>query len=470
MNFRQSAPLRLPRRGLRHDDTNRIFLNENRTHLEMFFPPIPEDLVNYLSDLHSPVAKVLSVPYVNKFTRFHNSAYEAYFVFHAQELLQLSFSDEKSTISVRAFHILTCGEPKFLQPIIESGSFVDLATNILSGKEVSPIISGRLSSLTLVALAKLPDLTGPSCGFVFRLLHHCENPSVFNLFETLTGDDPEIMPAQNWVRELGLREFLVREVLNTDFTYRSESPNIYRDPVYNRVCYFFELIARACRNPVLSPAFQIPEVIDCLKPSFPDTPDFVKISRWRAIVAVTCQATASKSLTAFWEDAINLLTEQIEKLKEYVVSALLFVIKLMNRAPLAFDMLLKSQMPQFLINLVLNFPNSTILHATFLSFVERGLTNPAFASSIVYFYVPVAIDRADSETNRVVKACCIKVMQLFLEAARKNPALAKTLREELDGVRAFARGPLEALQSKIDAPYGGPTSAISSAFKNLFGP
>jgi hypothetical protein len=143
---------------------------------------------------------------------------------------------------------------------------------------------------------------------------------------------------------------------------------------------------------------------------------------------------------------------------------------MMELAPLVSDFLLVTQMPQMLINLVVQFPNSTILHNEFLKFVGLGVKNPKFALAIVMFYVPIAVDIGENEQNKLVKSVCLHVMDIFFKAAKDNKDLDRCLSKELHGVKQFANGPLKRYMTRCQTPYGGPVPLSEMAlFKNLFG-
>jgi hypothetical protein len=102
--------------------------------------------------------------------------------------------------------------------------------------------------------------------------------------------------------------------------------------------------------------------------------------------------------------------------------------------------------------------------------VELGVKNANFVSAIVMFYVPVAVDIGASAENKVLQSCCLHVMQLFIEAGRGNPELAKTLNQELDGVARFTDGVLRKYLTRIETPYGGPLPAPEGTIlRALFG-
>jgi hypothetical protein len=136
---------------------------------------------------------------------------------------------------------------------------------------------------------------------------------------------------------------------------------------------------------------------------------------------------------------------------------------MMKLLPATFDLMLKTQMPQMGINLVLQFPNSTILHRAFVSFVEAGLTNTAFARFVIPVYSPILTYNGEYNDNRLVKGCCMRIMDLFLVALKNTEV--KEIWSELGGVREFVEGPMKQYKDKKDKSYGGELPALD--FKSL---
>lgn len=410
---------------------------------------------------------VLALPYARKVADVGEPAFRKFVMNRCDKLLKLAFSEEMSTASTNAFKVFCSNDSCYLRCILDNGGLCDVGTELVSRPDKPAFLIGRLSAMTLRSLLTMPDNACLSCGYIFHLLSFCENPTVFNLFETLTSNDTNAQPAQQWLKDMGFAEFIERELTNLNYDYKSEYANAFKDPIFNRACYFFVLVARSCESPILGDVFRTPSLVKALERRFANQPDFVTTAQWRAIIALTCAKTAPSALI-FIRPALQMLTEPFEKLIEYRVSALLFVTKMLPLAPLTFDLLLESQMPQMLINLVLQFPNSTILHNAFLDFVALAAKEQRFVSQIISFYVPVAIRYGESDENRVLKPCCIRIMDIFLGAARENKDIEVMLTEQ-DGVARFVSEVMHPFLEKSAASYGGERPMDIGFFKSIIG-
>jgi hypothetical protein len=412
-------------------------------------------LHNALQDIDTPLSILLSVRHISKLTILRDSSYESYFIHHAGGLLERTLSDERDPLAITAFNILIADRGQFLRPVVADGSFSNRVVELLGKGEMPVWITGRLATLTLVALTHVGALAFQECGFLYRLLAYCDHPAVDNLFETITSEDPELPlgQLQDWLREFGFCEYVIREAGHLDFMYQSTFENPYKDPVYNRAVYLYQLIARGCENTNLKVGFQTSEVVQCLSRQFAVIPDFVQIARWKAIVAVTCPATASVAV-AFFSQAVGFLQHSFQVLREYRVLALSYLNKMMELDERGYDLVLNTRVAQNALNLVFQFHNSTLLHSEFLKFVEIGVRHRDLAALMVESYVPVAVDRAAHDDNRIIKATCFEMMELVIRASHKDRRLKAHLAAQI-GISEFKKGPLREFERLLEMPYGG---------------
>ena len=432
--------------------------------LQSFLTP---ELQEMISDTSTDIRDVLSLGYISKSARIGFSSVIDYLVAHSHEILNYAFKDEKSVISTNAYAILSIGNPQILKPILDDSSFQNTALKILTKPSVPQFTIGQLSSLTLTLLTNLPEQATESCGFIYHLLKYCENPGVFNFFETICTSDPKFELTQNWLNGMGFSEYLLRELDKIDFSYESKEPCAYKDSIYIRCLCFYKLIAKCCENPIMVESFQSEHVADSLAHAFPNEPSFICNARWNSISAITSQKTAVFLLNKLFKTAIDLLMEQFDKLLAYRVHALTFITKMLKIAPLSFELLLQSSMPQLLIHIVVQFPYSTFLHSAFLEFVKVGLTHQQFAIKIVGCYTPVIIDIAEDRKNRILSPCCIKMLEMFLDLAKTNKSIAQVL-NETPGISKFVRGTMKEYRRLVDTPYGEPQTGVIKALRNIF--
>lgn len=375
--------------------------------------------------------------------------------------------DANGIVISQSFMILTLNEPTILEKLFQSEIFADTALEVLSKKDVSPHVLGRLSSITLTSLLTYPSLACPRCGFIYHLLSYCANPSVFNLFETICGDDSRCPPTQKWLLDMGFEMYIHREMESIDFNHKSTASNPNFDTVFEKAFCLYRLISQCSLNKILGPSFHSKSIVNVLTKNFEPEPAHLKSARWKAINSTLVRENAA-SMLVFIPPALQLLTENFSQLHSYRVSAIEFMTQMMIYAPLTFDMLLESNVLQSLITIVISFPNSSILHSAFTRFIEISMTNEKFAEKIVRVSTPLMVDICTQRENRVLAPFCFKLMSMFFEAGSKNATINLALREVMD-TNSFVNGPLKIYNRVTTETYGGSeVITVVKSLKSLF--
>lgn len=370
-----------------------------------FFTP---ELKTLVSNKDTPLEDVLSLPYFSKSSRLKFPPVTKYLAQHSEDLLQLAFSDENSAMSASAYSVLLTGEPEILQPLFTNGWLLTTAIDLLGNKDTKDYLIGRLASVTLVCLGALDENIFDQCTFIFNFLPHCNNASAFNLLTSICDDCENYAKLQEWLVKLHFYEYVFAEFDTIDYTYQFQKnitdnidTTMYKDPVASKCLCLYNLLACCCHNKILKEGFLNDKLIDILIKKFQNQskdesdqckpPDFIRTARWKAIAAATHKVISEK-LANILPEAINLLSEDFEKLRPYRVLALDFISKMLLLQPKVTCYLLKdSSMAQTLILLIMNFPNSSIFHQSFREFVQASLTIPEFSFILSNIYLPIII-------------------------------------------------------------------------------
>lgn len=357
-------------------------------------------------------------------------------------------------------------EPQLFQKLLEDNYFGNAALDVMTADDVSNFIIGRLSSITLQALICNPEEASPQCGFIYSLLSHCENPSVIYFFETITSD-PMLVTVQQWLTDMGFVEYILREIYSFDPKYKSNEENQYYDKVWLRALTLYNLIHTCSINPNLQDSFRIDQVADALKMELVNAPEFVKTARWKAISSIVCEKVATNMLELI-HPAFNILLENFEHLAHYRVCALIFVTKMMKVAPLTTELLMETMVPQLIIHIITQFPNSSLLHRSFFRFINEGLNCDRFATIVVNIYTPILMEIASERTNRVLAPMCFEIIKLFIVKSEKSRDIKVALQETAD-FNHFVKGPYTWFYQVLGNKYGGENSGtLVGAFKQAF--
>lgn len=428
---------------------------------------LPSDLQIALSEPEPNLRNVLACPQVTRYARSKNYQLMRYLESHVKDMVKMVFSEDKSIEASRAFNLLTLGDTQISQLMLENDMFRDNALEALVKPDVPSYILGRLSSLTLSLLQTIPDQAVESCGFIYHLLKHCANPSIFNFFTTIVSDDLKFEKTQKWLLGFGFNEYLMRELQSIDFTYNAQGANPFFDPVYDKLVCLYQLIGKCASNSILAKAFKTNDVVDVLLNEIQNAPDFVRNARWGAINSVVCTGVAVECLKLI-PGALQIITEPFTHLRAFRVSALDFLTQMMEIAPMTYELLLQSSVLQTMCTVLVQFPNSSILHGSFRKFVEIGLKNEVFAIKMVSVYTPLFVDQASGRSNRVLSATLFNIMQMFDATSQYRPAIRAVLRE-IPEYSVFMKKECQPYMTIINTPYGGSAvNSIMSVFKGLF--
>lgn len=471
------------------------------------------ELQKLISNESTTLERVLQLPHiVTAFQQDFPNVHQ-FFCQRARQLLKIVFTDSKSSISTHAFQILSLNSPDLLNIILSNDIFRDAATDMLAKPNIPEYLLGRLSSITYAALIALPKEATQSAGFIYTLIHHSQNPSVFNFFESICSPDDRLIETHKWLIQMGFYEYILRELRflkpaeylpdhekildfirnstksttkipsnDPESSQKSDAPPepeepipedklnrtiMYYDPTYFTAQAMYTLIARSTKNPILASSYYNKETIDTLSVKFINEPPFITNARWNAIYSVTCSETKGMMENPM-KEAIEILSQPFEKLHSYRVTALKFLTSMMMLEPQTFNVLMKSNILQLVTGIILQFPNSSILHSAIRDFVSVGLQKTDFAVRMVTLYTPVLIESARDRNNRVLGSTAIQIIKMFAEQGLKDPLVKKALIEGTEFLRYYNREMKNYLQV-CDSNYGGEIPAnFIKVFKALF--
>lgn len=373
-----------------------------------FYTP---ELRTLVANKNTPLEDVLSLPYFPKSSRLGFSPVTKYLSNHSEELLQLAFRDDNSALSATAYSCLLTGEPEILMPLFTNGWLLTVAVDLLGNHQTKDYLIGRLASVTLVCFGVLDESILNQCTFIFNFLPHCNNPSAFNLLTSICSENESYVKLQEWLSDLHFFEYVFAEFDTIDYTYqfnKNTTDNIdttmYKDPVASKCLCLYNLLSCCCESNILKKGFLNDKLIEILLRKFNydsnnekqtlKPPDFIRTARWKAITSATQKKISSKMIE-FLSEAIDLLTEDFQKLRPYRVSALDFITKMLSLEPSSTTtLLMSSSVPQTLILIIMKFPNSSFFLSSFREFVQAALAIPEFSFILVNIYLPIIISHS----------------------------------------------------------------------------
>ena len=413
---------------------------------------------------------VLLIDIIPKAVLTKNPSIIKYLKQNSKVLLKYALSDEKSKISMISYSILLACNPDILGSIFEDDYYRDMVSSLLADPTTSDVIIGRIASITLSCFTAIPNQAFESYGFIYHLLHHCDNSAVFNLFQTICCEDPRFTSTQEWLDQMGFSEYLLRELLSIDYDHTPTDPNFIKDKTFVNLFCFYKLASICCSNPILRSSFETEPFVRVLARDSSFSNTHLMSSKWKTVNALTSPITSNNMLTYHYDKAISIVTEPFDVLREYRVCALEFITKMMRFCPQTISTVKEKSILQNVISIILNFRDSTILHDTVLGFVGAGLElDKELSKQITQTLTPLMIDFADDRSDRVFSSFCFRVVEEMIKRAKKDKALAAEL-HDLPEFEVFVKSMLEPRRKAIETPYGCEPGAkkLLSTLKNIF--
>ncbi|OHS93768.1 hypothetical protein TRFO_11564 [Tritrichomonas foetus] len=416
----------------------------------------------------TPLSSVMNYPQLSAASRADAGLVNHYLSHHIQEILDIVLTDNTEPYVSTFINILSFSVSDIFRAVLRGSRFSDMAAEILSDQKSSEKVISRLATITLSLLINVPEEATKQCGFIYHLLKRININTVYDLFNTILADDERCLPARTWLHLFAFPEFILRELENIDYEgFESQEVVPYYDKTYSITSALYVLIAKTTKTDTLKDDFLSPKAAKILKKSFTHRPpNYVLNSRWKAIRCIVCEKNLEEFRPLF-DEAITILSEETKKLAEYHVNAIYFIISMIKLDQSLAQKAVDSKLPNWILGLVLQFQNSSILHTAFRSFVTDLIDIKPLGQNIIDIYTPMLAESARVKSNKVLRPTIFALIETIRDAATRNPEYAESLRIIVEfGEICATEVPEYRTQSTM--PYGGKMkSSLSDFFANF---
>ena len=166
--------------------------------------------------------------------------------------------------------------------------------------------------------------------------------------------------------------------------------------------------------------------------------------------------------------AIQILDDEPQILKEYKVTIIDLLAKMMIVYPDIVNDFIDISILQIILNISLNFKNSIFLQDSILKFISSSFVSQEFSSLLITTLMPLFMDYATDRSNRVYSCFCYRAIMIIILKSKNNPNAKKTL-NVIYGYDDFVKYQLEPYKKSLETPYGSESKPkIVKVFKNLF--
>ena len=417
-------------------------------------PSFSAQFLSLFDDLETPFSTVIDLPQLLSAAKSDVGLVNRYLSHHISDLLEIVFNEDDGQRASMVMGILSSSIHDIYLHLLRKSNFSQRVTEFLSDQNTSQIIISRIAGIILTALVVEPSEATKQFIFIYQLLPRIDNTCVYNLFYTLLSSDERYLVAKIWLHMFGFADNLLNELEKIDYNYESHEEVVYYDKVFIVVSGLYTFISKATQADNLTDDFKTTRAVVVLKKTFSKRPPiFVLNARWLAIKSIICQKNANEMMDLLTE-GINLLSEDSQRHFEYHVCIISFLASLIQFAPQSINILIDKKIPNLIINLILKFQTSTILHSEFRNFVDSCLKVEQISSTIISLYTPILIEEASKQENKIFIPTLFSILENFEECSKKKQNIQQQL-STIPNFHDFYESQVTEYVQKSNQKYGG---------------
>lgn len=440
----------------------------------MFYPASLINKFKMARSTQCTIKDVLSIESIFKLSTYHYEPFVSYCISYSRDILKYSLSKEVShTVSTNAFSILMCSSCQgMFNELIKNDYFRDIITQSLADPDLPQPFIGKIASLTSACIKSIKSENYNVLGYIYCLLKYCNNNAVYNFFTFICSESDDSFnknKLHEWLNKMGFSEYLLRELTTIDYNHEIEGENLMKDKVFDNLFCFYELISMCCKEERFKKSFENKEFIDVLiNNEFHIKNSILMNKKWKVICGLVSKNTAKYIYEKVYPKAIQILDDEPQILKEYKVTIIDLLAKMMIVYPDIVNDFIDISILQIILNISLNFKNSIFLQDSILKFISSSFVSQEFSSLLITTLMPLFMDYATDRSNRVYSCFCYRAIMIIILKSKNNPNAKKTL-NVIYGYDDFVKYQLEPYKKSLETPYGSESKPkIVKVFKNLF--
>lgn len=415
--------------------------------------PLPTDLKELLSSDSTKLEDILNRDITFRLFRTNEPTMISFLSKHIDQLLSLSF-DPKSDqeISAKAFAILEHSQQSLTKLLLEKQRIHNTACTVLANPvDLNPLFLNRLASLTLTVIYYDPALIIGNCGYILQLIPFVTEPSILSLFESLCSpnEDKDFIQIQKWMNSVGFTEVILKEL--DDFPVQMESATLLT-PSANYYSALLRLVAVCGSSPIFGPSVCTYQFVTALNRTAGNYPLFVENQRWEAISAIYCQQTKD-AMHGFFPLALEILDDKLRCNTRSGTAAIDLLSVMVEIDPVLLDFIISSNVPQKILNLVINFPDATLLHISVIDFIKIALQNNQIRKNFAQDLYKILLTTFQ-QTNKCVRATLYKIFRAIVKLSKANPKIASDFKQ-FTALSDIVKGPMQDYRTILKNQYGG---------------
>jgi hypothetical protein len=312
------------------------------------------------------------------------------------------------------------------------------------------LLLSRLSSLTLCAFQKVPELARDCCGFIFQLFYYLFEPTVVSLFETICSPDAVDSMVAEWLLSLSFPNILFQEIESLTPPHDASRSS----PAANRICGLFHVFTYCARSNQMRAAVCNPRFVEVLCKYSGEYPDFVEDRRWEALALIYCRST-SELMGGMFHSAVQILQTDCRKLSLAGISVIELFTQIVKIDDVLRPFMSTAEIIKLVLGLVFENPNHSILQASAREFLSALLLHAKTRMTAIREIVPQVLRILAGADNRNLASSLFEILQTATNIGKTDPRASAIMRE-FDGFPQFVGGMLAQRNIALNRSYGGP--------------
>lgn len=376
---------------------------------------------------------------------------------HADDVVDFLLTETMTPEIANLVTMLACPSEELMKAIVVSGKLKEKVTLLVSDDRTPDLAIARAAKLTLGLFCSCPVQAMEECAYILALLRFVHVDVVLQMFSEICGGKERFGEVRQWLVDCGFITMVVDELNEMDHEWKSPESTDHRlDRVFLKARSLYALLAKFSEA-WFEGKFDKDLVLRALSREFVHAPPFVRNRYWKAVRKMCQKDTVEKMYDVFYPKCMKVLEEHSERLYEYHVEAIGFLNTLISST--SHDVL-SSSVEFLVLNFLLRFQNSSILHRAVRKFIKVTLANERFRERILAMYVPVLITEARSTCNRVIRPTLYKAMAMCRNVIDESPEKYRKLVASIPGYKDFITCDLQSYREQLTQTYGGQCESI----------
>ncbi|OHT07091.1 hypothetical protein TRFO_05305 [Tritrichomonas foetus] len=355
--------------------------------------------------------------------------------------------------SKTAFLLLSNGSKYVVDALIKDYTFFIKATTILNQNEISPKLAGRIAAIFVNIINRSKESSINAIGFLTQLIRFIRDPSVFDLYHTMTMHKKRFNEMQILMSQVNLDSFVIEELSKVE-----NSPDTFYDVDKKlNLCLF---IQDCLKNSILMHSFQndriLKKLIELMDSEVCKNNIYLLNQVWQAISLLPSPKTIPK-MQSLIKTALEIINKKVETIHIYHSSVFEFLSQITSLKPTMLNDKAKNDIILSIKFFIREFPSSTSLMTPIFRVIRASMASRDFSHKVLSNLMPLFINLAQSKNRNAASASATQFLADMERMKTVSIMINKSLSINAE-YTAFYKSTFKKYLEEMNKPYGGPVT------------